>query len=220
LAARRTRRTDRRPRGRVVRGRGLPVDARPRPRCMACHRQGRRHGRVRTHRPRLDLLPQRPAQGPQLRPRVGLVHRHLRHRLHRVHADRAVPAADARAPAPHHVALGGPGPGGAGAARPAVHPLIHERPRMRIPLTIVLGGLLATPVYAAELTVEVEIPSMTVAEYHRPYVAVYVEGADGKAAADLSVWYMMKDTAEGHGTKWLPDLRQWWRKSGRTQQMP
>ena len=91
---------------------------------------------------------------------------------------------------------------------------------MRIPLTIVLGGLLATPVYAAELTVEVEIPSMTVAEYHRPYVAVYVEGADGKAAADLSVWDLMKDTAEGHGTKWLPDLRQWWRKSGRTQELP
>lgn len=91
---------------------------------------------------------------------------------------------------------------------------------MRIPLTIVLGGLLATPLHAAELTVDVEIPRLTVAEYHRPYVAVYVEGADGKAAADLAVWYMQKDTAEGHGTKWLPDLRQWWRKSGRAQQMP
>ena len=91
---------------------------------------------------------------------------------------------------------------------------------MRIPLTIVLGGLLASPLYAAELTVDIEIPKLTVAEYHRPYVAVYVEGADGKAAADLAVWYMLKDTAEGHGTKWLPDLRQWWRKSGRTQQMP
>lgn len=30
----------------------------------------------------------------------------------------------------------------------------------------------------------------------------------------------MKDTAEGHGTKWLPDLRQWWRKSGRSLQVP
>lgn len=91
---------------------------------------------------------------------------------------------------------------------------------MRIPLTIVLGGLLATPVHAAELTVEVEIPRLTVAEYHRPYVAVYVEGADGKAATDLAVWSMQKDTAEGHGTKWLPDLRQWWRKSGRSQTRP
>ena len=91
---------------------------------------------------------------------------------------------------------------------------------MRIPLTIVLGGLLATPVYAAELTVEVEIPSMTVAEYHRPYVAVWVEGADQKVAANLSVWYQQTSNAEGHGTKWLPDLRQWWRKSGRTLQVP
>ena len=91
---------------------------------------------------------------------------------------------------------------------------------MRVKLLFAIGGLLATPAYAAELTVEVEVPSMSVAEYHRPYVAVYVEGADGKAAADLSVWYMMKDTAEGHGTKWLPDLRQWWRKSGRTLELP
>ena len=44
--------------------------------------------------------------------------------------------------------------------------------------------------------------------------------AAGTAAADLAVWYMLKDTAEGHGTKWLPDLRQWWRKSGRNQAMP
>src|SRR5690606_31859231 len=30
----------------------------------------------------------------------------------------------------------------------------------------------------------------------------------------------MKDAAEGHGTKWLPDLRQWWRKSGRNLDLP
>jgi len=51
-------------------------------------------------------------------------------------------------------------------------------------------------------------------------VAVWIEGADQKVAANLSVWYQLKDTAEGHGTKWLPDLRQWWRKSGRTLQVP
>ena len=39
---------------------------------------------------------------------------------------------------------------------------------MRIPLTIVLGGLLATPLHAAELTVDVEIPRLTVAEYRQP----------------------------------------------------
>ena len=94
---------------------------------------------------------------------------------------------------------------------------------MRARLTIAIGGLLTAhtlPATAAQLDVGVEIPQLKVAEYHRPYVAVYVEGADGKAAANLAVWYMSKDTAEGHGTKWLPDLRQWWRKSGRTLKVP
>ncbi|MET0581232.1 MAG: DUF2271 domain-containing protein [Pseudoxanthomonas sp.] len=87
-------------------------------------------------------------------------------------------------------------------------------------LTIALSGLLAVPAYSAELNVSVEVPQLKVAEYHRPYVAIWLEGADQKVAADLSVWYQMKDTKEGHGTKWLPDLRQWWRKSGRTLKVP
>ncbi len=94
---------------------------------------------------------------------------------------------------------------------------------MRIQLTIAIGSLLAVPAqaaHAAQLDVSVQIPQLKVAEYHRPYVAVYVEGADGKHAANLAVWYLSKDTAEGHGTKWLPDLRQWWRKSGRTLELP
>ncbi|WP_442684022.1 DUF2271 domain-containing protein [Stenotrophomonas sp. JC08] len=93
---------------------------------------------------------------------------------------------------------------------------------MRVTLTIALSGLIATTpaAYAASLNVNVEVPKLNVAEYHRPYVAVWIEGADQKVAANLSVWYQLKDTAEGHGTKWLPDLRQWWRKSGRTLQVP
>ncbi len=87
-------------------------------------------------------------------------------------------------------------------------------------LTIALSGMLAMPAYSAELAVNIEIPRLNVAEYHRPYVAVWVEGADSKVAANLSVWYQQQDTKEGHGTKWLPDLRQWWRKSGRELTMP
>ncbi len=87
-------------------------------------------------------------------------------------------------------------------------------------LTIALSGALALPAYAAELNLSVEIPQLNVAEYHRPYVAIWLEGADQKVAADLSVWYQMKDSKEGHGTKWLPDLRQWWRKSGRSLKVP
>ena len=87
-------------------------------------------------------------------------------------------------------------------------------------VTIAFGALLSAPAWSAELTLTVEIPKLDVAEYHRPYVAIWVEGADQKDVADLAVWYQMRDTAEGHGTKWLPDLRQWWRKSGRNLQVP
>lgn len=92
---------------------------------------------------------------------------------------------------------------------------------MRVTLTIALSGLLATsPAYATTLDINVEVPKLNVAEYHRPYVAVWLEGADQKVAANLSVWYQQTGNSEGHGTKWLPDLRQWWRKSGRTLEVP
>ena len=93
---------------------------------------------------------------------------------------------------------------------------------MRVTLTIALSGLLATApaAYAASLDVNVEVPKLNVAEYHRPYVAVWIEDAGQKAAANLSVWYQQGGNSEGHGTKWLPDLRQWWRKSGRSLQVP
>lgn len=91
---------------------------------------------------------------------------------------------------------------------------------MRIQLTIALGSLLAVPAGAAQFDVDLEIPQLKVAEYHRPYVAVWIEGADHKTGANLAVWYQDKDGREGHGTKWLPDLRQWWRRSGRTLDLP
>ncbi|MET3652401.1 DUF2271 domain-containing protein [Dyella japonica] len=80
--------------------------------------------------------------------------------------------------------------------------------------------LLATPVAAADLNVTVQIPQLNVAEYHRPYTAVWVEREDHSVAAQLAVWYAQKDSKEGAGTKWLPELRQWWRRGGRELQMP
>ena len=92
---------------------------------------------------------------------------------------------------------------------------------MRVTLTIALSGLLATsPANATTLDHHVEVPKLNVAEYHRPYVAVWLEGADQKVAANLAVWYQQTGNSEGHGTKWLPDLRQWWRKSGRELKVP
>ncbi len=88
-------------------------------------------------------------------------------------------------------------------------------------IAIAVAGLFAAHgASAADMELGIQIPKLNVAEYHRPYVAIWVEGADGKTAADLAVWYQNEDTKEGHGTKWLPDLRQWWRKSGRTLNLP
>lgn len=69
---------------------------------------------------------------------------------------------------------------------------------------------------AADLSLSLEIPQLPVAEYHRPYVAVWIEGADQSIAANLAVWYQVR----GDHTKWLPDLRQWWRRGGRDLKVP
>jgi hypothetical protein len=70
--------------------------------------------------------------------------------------------------------------------------------------------------HAADLSLSVEIPQLPVAEYHRPYVAIWIEGADQTIAANLAVWYQVR----GDHTKWLPDLRQWWRRGGRDLKVP
>lgn len=97
---------------------------------------------------------------------------------------------------------------------------------MRFPALFALC-LLATPsAFAATADLTVEIPRLDVSEYHRPYVAVWIEREDRSVAANLAVWYQSKqgkDAKTGKqesGTKWLADLRQWWRRSGRDQTLP
>ncbi|MGO4813682.1 DUF2271 domain-containing protein [Cupriavidus sp. 2MCAB6] len=94
---------------------------------------------------------------------------------------------------------------------------------MRRLLTVTLTGMAAVPfagpAVAAEMNVKVEIPRLNVAEYHRPYVSMWIERADQSPAATLAVWYDVKHK-DGEGTKWLKDMRQWWRKAGRDMQMP
>ncbi len=81
---------------------------------------------------------------------------------------------------------------------------------------LVLLALLSSGAGAADLSLSVEIPQLPVAEYHRPYVAIWIEGADQAIAANLAVWYQLR----GDHTKWLPDLRQWWRRGGRDLKVP
>lgn len=81
------------------------------------------------------------------------------------------------------------------------------------------GVLLLSPaLQAGSLDVSIEIPRLQVAEYHRPYVAVWLEN-ERNEATQLAVWYDvgMKDNG---GLEWLKDMRQWWRRGGRSLEMP
>ena len=72
---------------------------------------------------------------------------------------------------------------------------------------------------AATLSVDIEIPRLNVAEYHRPYVAVWIEPEAGRDAHSLAIWYDHR-MADREGEKWLKDMRQWWRGDGRSLSMP
>lgn len=86
-------------------------------------------------------------------------------------------------------------------------------------LPAALTGLVVTPALAADLDVKIEIPKQDVAEYHKPYVAIWVERPDNSVAANLAVWYDI-DKKNNAGTKWLKDMRQWWRRAGNSMTMP
>lgn len=79
-------------------------------------------------------------------------------------------------------------------------------------------GLIVSPAMAQTMDVSIAIPRLTVAEYHKPYVAIWIEQA-GKPARTVNVWY---DTGKKNnaGIKWLRDMRQWWRTTGRTTPTP
>lgn len=85
--------------------------------------------------------------------------------------------------------------------------------------TAALSAVAGLPAVAGSMNVGVEVPRLDVAEYHRPYVAVWVERADNSVAATLSVWYDTK-MRDAEGIKWLKDMRQWWRKAGREMSFP
>ena len=80
-------------------------------------------------------------------------------------------------------------------------------------LAALFAGVAAANATAAELRLEVEIPRMAVAEYHAPYLAFWLKHADSGEIVPLGLWY---DDQE----KWLKDIRQWWRRTGRSQSAP
>lgn len=71
---------------------------------------------------------------------------------------------------------------------------------------------------AADLSVKFDLPRLDVAEYHKPYVAVWIERADQSVASTLAVLYDLKKDAAGD--RWVKDMRTWWRKAGREASFP
>lgn len=90
-----------------------------------------------------------------------------------------------------------------------------------LPLILTAAGVaaLAGPAAAGDLTVTVEVPRLSVAAYHRPYVAIWIEQPDQTAVRTLAVWYDV-DLPNGEGKDWLKDIRTWWRKAGRDMTLP
>lgn len=90
------------------------------------------------------------------------------------------------------------------------------------PAYLLVAGAISAPIAggAAAQTVSVTVPQLKVAEYHRPYVAGWLEPAAGGPVRTVFVWYDVKKGGAEPGTKWLADLRSWWRKGGRTMKLP
>jgi len=72
----------------------------------------------------------------------------------------------------------------------------------------------AVPASSAEALLKVQLPRLDIAEYHKPYVAAWIEKAsDQSFAGNIALWYDVNKRNNG-GAKWLKDMRSWWRKSG------
>lgn len=88
-----------------------------------------------------------------------------------------------------------------------------------IPLLAIIGSAHAAETPIQKATLSIEVPRISVAEYHPPYVAIWLANERQQRVADIAVWYDLR-LADNEGEKWLKDLRQWWRRSGRMADMP
>ncbi|RYG47058.1 DUF2271 domain-containing protein [bacterium] len=60
-----------------------------------------------------------------------------------------------------------------------------------------------------ELVVDVEINQIDEPRYRRPFVAVWIEDAQGNTIRTLSVWTQMTQ----RGPRWIPNLKRWYRNA-------
>ncbi|MDO6387845.1 DUF2271 domain-containing protein [Uliginosibacterium sp. 31-12] len=84
-----------------------------------------------------------------------------------------------------------------------------------------LGLGLSLPAQAVEAQLDITLPVIQGAKVRRPYVAVWLEkAASHDFAGNIAVWYDMKKPNNVGATKWLPDLRSWWKASGSQASFP
>ena len=85
-------------------------------------------------------------------------------------------------------------------------------------LTTLLACALVLSLPAAALAID--IPGVREASLDQPRMNFVIEPAGGGQARTLWVWYDIKKVGREPGTKWLGDLRSWWRKGGRSLALP
>lgn len=84
-----------------------------------------------------------------------------------------------------------------------------------------MGVGLALPAWSAGAELTLELPALQGARVKRPYVAVWLEkAASHEFAGNIAVWYDMAKPNNIGASKWLPDLRSWWRISGSQASFP
>lgn len=83
---------------------------------------------------------------------------------------------------------------------------------MRLVKTSLLGCVIAllwaNSINAAATEISLQLPQIETSQYHRPYVAVWVEDAQQQPVKLIALWVQKPD--------WLKDLRRFWRKIGRS----
>ena len=77
-------------------------------------------------------------------------------------------------------------------------------------ITLLVAALFQINAHAQSprLEVELTLADLNVQPYHRPYVAVWLETPERKHVTTLALWVQKAE--------WFKDLRQWWRKAGKT----
>jgi hypothetical protein len=75
-------------------------------------------------------------------------------------------------------------------------------------VVVCFSAIMASGVKAAQHEITLQLPQIETSQYHRPYVAVWVEDAKQQPVRLIALWVEKPD--------WLKDLRRFWRKIGRS----